>query len=70
MGDIKVKINKNMEKYNSILHQSQPQRKGRQTNQLRYIQHTVFKALWKHHYSWPFQTPVDADRLNLPVRVF
>jgi hypothetical protein len=48
-------------------HQQQPQRKGRQTNQLRYIQQTVIKALWKHQYSWPFQTPVDADKLNLPV---
>ena len=40
---------------------------GRQTNQLRYIQQTVIKALWKHQYSWPFQTPVDAEKLNLPV---
>jgi hypothetical protein len=41
--------------------------KGRLTNQLKYIQQVVIKALWKHQYSWPFQKPVDAVALNLPV---
>lgn len=42
---------------------------GRQTNQLKYIQQTVIKALWKHHFAWPFQKPVDAEALKLPVSV-
>ena len=42
---------------------------GRQTNQLKYIQQTVVKALWKHHFAWPFQKPVDAEALKLPVRI-
>ena len=42
---------------------------GRQTNQLKYIQQTVIKALWKHHFAWPFQKPVDAEALKLPVRI-
>jgi hypothetical protein len=40
---------------------------GRLTNQLKYIQHNVVKTLWKHNFSWPFQKPVDAVALNLPV---
>lgn len=24
------------------------------------------KAVWKHQFSWPFQQPVDAKKLNLP----
>jgi hypothetical protein len=40
---------------------------GRQTNQLKFIQQTIVKALWKHNFSWPFQKPVDAEALNLPV---
>lgn len=43
-----------------------PNRPGRATNQLHYIAKTVMKAVWKHQYSWPFQTPVDADDLKLP----
>lgn len=27
----------------------------------------VLKTLWKHHFAWPFQAPVDAIKLNLPV---
>ena len=40
---------------------------GRQTNQLKFIQQVVIKALWKHNFSWPFQKPVDAEALGLPV---
>ncbi len=40
---------------------------GRITNQLQYIQKQVFKTVWKHHFAWPFHTPVDAGKLNLPV---
>ena len=24
------------------------------------------KAVWKHQFGWPFQTPVDAKALNIP----
>ncbi|XP_011476373.1 bromodomain-containing protein 4 isoform X2 [Oryzias latipes] len=43
-----------------------PNRPKRQTNQLQYLLKVVVKALWKHHFSWPFQAPVDAIKLNLP----
>ncbi|KAH1005564.1 hypothetical protein HUJ04_006523 [Dendroctonus ponderosae] len=43
-----------------------PERPGRVTNQLQFLQRTVLKAVWKHHFSWPFQQPVDAKKLNLP----
>ncbi|XP_008152968.2 bromodomain testis-specific protein [Eptesicus fuscus] len=39
---------------------------GRLTNQLQYLQKVVLKALWKHSFSWPFQQPVDAVKLELP----
>nr|XP_014720713.1 bromodomain testis-specific protein isoform X1 [Equus asinus]XP_014720714.1 bromodomain testis-specific protein isoform X1 [Equus asinus]XP_014720715.1 bromodomain testis-specific protein isoform X1 [Equus asinus]XP_014720716.1 bromodomain testis-specific protein isoform X1 [Equus asinus]XP_014720717.1 bromodomain testis-specific protein isoform X1 [Equus asinus]XP_044605324.1 bromodomain testis-specific protein isoform X1 [Equus asinus]XP_044605325.1 bromodomain testis-specific protein is len=39
---------------------------GRITNQLQYLQKVVLKALWKHGFSWPFQQPVDAVKLQLP----
>ncbi|XP_072505172.1 bromodomain testis-specific protein isoform X2 [Notamacropus eugenii] len=39
---------------------------GRLTNQLQYLQKVVLKALWQHSFSWPFQQPVDAAKLNLP----
>nr|F7DRV9.1 RecName: Full=Bromodomain testis-specific protein [Xenopus tropicalis] len=39
---------------------------GRLTNQLQYLEKVVLKALWRHHFSWPFQQPVDAAKLNLP----
>lgn len=42
-----------------------PDRPGRQTNQIHFLQKTVMKIMWKHQYSWPFQQPVDAIRLNL-----
>lgn len=43
-----------------------PQRPGRNTNQLNYLKNTVMKAVWKHQFGWPFQTPVDAMKLNIP----
>lgn len=43
-----------------------PDRPGRSTNQLQYLLKTVMKAVWKHTFSWPFQQPVDAKKLNLP----
>ncbi|XP_040215975.1 bromodomain testis-specific protein isoform X2 [Rana temporaria] len=39
---------------------------GRLTNQLQYLEKIVLKGLWKHNFSWPFQQPVDAVKLNLP----
>ncbi|KAM6217097.1 LOW QUALITY PROTEIN: bromodomain testis-specific protein [Rhynchocyon petersi] len=39
---------------------------GQLTNQLQYLQRVVLKALWKHTFSWPFQQPVDAVKLQLP----
>ncbi|KAM9472792.1 bromodomain-containing protein 4-like isoform 4-T4 [Salvelinus alpinus] len=43
-----------------------PSQPKRQTNQLQYLLKVVLKTLWKHHFSWPFQAPVDAVKLNLP----
>ncbi|XP_051869191.1 bromodomain-containing protein 3-like [Pristis pectinata] len=43
-----------------------PNKPSRMTNQLQYLQNVVVKALWKHHFAWPFQQPVDAVKLNLP----
>ncbi|MEQ2172127.1 hypothetical protein GOODEAATRI_017901 [Goodea atripinnis] len=44
-----------------------PIRPVRMTNQLQYLQKTLIKCLWRHHFAWPFHEPVDAYRLNLPV---
>lgn len=44
-------------------------RPGRLTNQLKYLQQVVVKAIWRHHFSWPFQSPVNAIALNIPVCV-
>ncbi|XP_066595505.1 homeotic protein female sterile-like isoform X2 [Prorops nasuta] len=43
-----------------------PNRPGRITNQLQYLQKGVLKPVWKHTFAWPFQQPVDARKLNLP----
>jgi len=43
-----------------------PDRPGRNTNQLGYLKNTVMKAVWKHQFGWPFHTPVDAIKLNIP----
>lgn len=42
-------------------------RPKRQTNQLQFLLKMVLKTLWKHQFAWPFQAPVDAVKLNLPV---
>lgn len=44
-----------------------PNRQGRMTNQLQFLQKVVLKSLWRHHFAWPFHEPVDAAKLNLPV---
>lgn len=44
-----------------------PARPKRQTNQLQYLLKVVLKSLWKHQFAWPFHSPVDAVKLNLPV---
>ncbi|XP_039624886.1 bromodomain-containing protein 2-like isoform X2 [Polypterus senegalus] len=43
-----------------------PNRPGRLTNQLQFLQKVLMKALWRHHFAWPFHEPVDAVRLGLP----
>ncbi|KAI4903257.1 hypothetical protein NFI96_024557 [Prochilodus magdalenae] len=43
-----------------------PRKPGRLTNQLQYLEKVVVRALWRHHFSWPFRQPVDAVQLNLP----
>ncbi|KAK2714617.1 uncharacterized protein LOC136040181 isoform X3 [Artemia franciscana] len=43
-----------------------PHRPGRQTNQLQYIHKSVLKVVVKHRFAWPFMSPVDAKKLNIP----
>ncbi|XP_017543594.1 bromodomain-containing protein 3-like isoform X2 [Pygocentrus nattereri] len=43
-----------------------PTHPTRLTNQLQYLLKVVLKTLWKHQFSWPFQAPVDAIKLQLP----
>ncbi|EGI66642.1 Bromodomain-containing protein 2 [Acromyrmex echinatior] len=43
-----------------------PDRPGRITNQLQFLQKGVLKPVWKHQFAWPFQQPVDAKKLSLP----
>ncbi|XP_041696218.1 bromodomain-containing protein 3-like isoform X3 [Coregonus clupeaformis] len=43
-----------------------PKKPGRLTNQLQYLEKVVVKALWRHNFSWPFRTPVDAVGLHIP----
>ena len=40
----------------------------RLTNQLQFLL-KVTRALWRHHYAWPFHKPVDPVALNLPVSI-
>jgi len=40
-------------------------KRGRQTNQLQFIGKVIFKLLWKHEFSWPFQKPVNPIKLQL-----
>jgi hypothetical protein len=44
-----------------------PNKPGRKTNQLQYMQNVVVKTLWKHQFAWPFYTPVDTIKLCLAV---
>ena len=44
-----------------------PNRPGRSTNKLEYIQKKIMTALLKHKLAWPFRKPVDAKTLGLPV---
>ncbi|XP_036384427.1 bromodomain-containing protein 3b isoform X8 [Megalops cyprinoides] len=43
-----------------------PNKPGRKTNQLQYMQNVVVKTLWRHQFAWPFYQPVDAVKLSLP----
>lgn len=43
-----------------------PQRAGRLTNHLQYLEHDVIEELWNHECSGPFLFPVDP--FSLPVR--
>lgn len=47
-----------------------PDRPGRLTNQLAFIQKNVIKAVCAHKYAWPLLEPVDAKKLNLPVSIY
>ncbi|GFV90964.1 bromodomain-containing protein 4 [Trichonephila clavipes] len=38
----------------------------RNTNTLQYVSKVVLKAVCKHNFAWPFQTPVDTVKLKLP----
>jgi hypothetical protein len=42
------------------------EKKGRNTNQLQFLQKDVMRQVWKHQYAWPFHKPVDAAKLNIP----
>lgn len=39
------------------------------TNQLQFLLKAT-RALWRHHYAWPFHKPVDPVALSLPVSVW
>ena len=41
----------------------------RMTNQLQYMKKTVYPALMRHRFSWPFREPVDPVKLELPVKL-
>ncbi|XP_040915097.1 bromodomain-containing protein 3-like isoform X2 [Toxotes jaculatrix] len=43
-----------------------PNKSGRRTNQLQYMQNVVIRSLWRHQFAWPFYQPVDAVALGLP----
>lgn len=62
-------LNKSQSRKLSTSSVNSSQGNGRQTNQLKFISQVIIKALWKHNFSWPFQKPVDAVALGLPVSV-
>lgn len=39
----------------------------RNTDALQYVLKNVIKAVSKHNFAWPFMTPVNAVKLELPV---
>lgn len=43
-----------------------PNKPGRRTNQLQFMQNVVIRSLWRHQFAWPFYQPVDAVALGLP----
>ena len=43
------------------------EKKGRNTNQLQFLQKTVLRQIQKHEFAWPFAKPVDAVKLRIPV---
>lgn len=42
-------------------------KRHRNTDALQYVLKTVVKAVSKHNFAWPFMTPVNAVKLELPV---
>ena len=66
----KDNLNKSQQRKLSTSSVNSSQGNGRQTNQLKFISQVIIKALWKHNFSWPFQKPVDAVALGLPVSDF
>lgn len=44
-----------------------PNKKGRKTNQLQFMQNVILKSLWRHQFAWPFHQPVDVVQLKLDV---
>nr|XP_046919090.1 bromodomain-containing protein 3-like [Dermatophagoides farinae] len=43
-----------------------PDKPHRNTNQLQYMLRIINRNIWKHQYAWPFQEPVNAEKLQLP----
>ena len=39
-------------------------------HQLNYLKNTVMKAVWKHQFCWPFQTPVENKIIVLLIVFF
>ena len=42
-------------------------RRGRHTNQLQFLAHTVLPTVINHQHAWPFRQPVDPYLLKLPL---